>query len=139
MFWSGQYIFKLNDEEVVRNDIHNEGLNLLRDLLAGIPREAKIKSIAFGDNDSPIDISDTSLKNERFRKDFESLERTAIGTLEYKTFISDEEATFHIREAAVFCEDGTMISRILYDLDKSDNAHPFSFEVVRRDIIARGG
>ncbi|GAK11409.1 hypothetical protein JCM19039_1102 [Geomicrobium sp. JCM 19039] len=114
-------------------------MNLLRDLLAGIDRDPKIKSIAFGDDGSPINVQDTQLGNEKFRKDFDSIERTETGTVEYSVFITDEEATFRIREAAVFCEDGTMISRILYNLDKSDDAHPFSFEVVRRDIIARGG
>lgn len=146
--WLGEYQVTITQKngktetQSIKNRITNAGLNLIRDALNGDVNDLEIKYIALGSSAKAINDNDTTLDNEQFRKNFIQKTKTGVGRLQSTALIQDNEAVFHIRELGIFAGDatdsvnsGVMISRILYDRNKTELE---SIQFVRTDTISRG-
>lgn len=129
----------------VKNRITDAGLNLIRDALCGLVTDIQLKYIAFGDSSVQIQDDQTKLWNERYRIPFANQEATSTGQLKSTVFVPDTDALFHIREIGVFAgqqagsgqDTGIMVSRILFDFDKSNVSEPVSLKFERYDTLRR--
>jgi hypothetical protein len=147
--WLGEYEIITTHQngtvttEKLKNRIMNAGLNFLRDALKGDVTDAQIKYLAVGTSSIAVSDSQTQLGAEGFRTPFISKESAGTGVLSSTALILDNEAVFHIREVGIFAgvsattasNSGVMISRILYDKDKT-NLESIQFQ--RTDTIGRG-
>ncbi|WP_438769092.1 hypothetical protein [Brevibacillus sp. JB24b] len=149
--WAGEYnvtVCKGDGTETklhIKNMITDAGLNFLRDGLAGKHSDLKIKYLALGDSSDSVQRNQTKLANERFRIAFAAQEDGGTGVLRSVCAIPDDEALFHIRELGIFAgkdadqnqNTGIMVSRILFDFDKSRESVPFTLRFERIDTIGR--
>jgi len=147
--WIGEWdiIIKHKDgtteKEHVKNRITNASLNMLRDALSGDVSDCEIKYLALGGSDKAVDDNDTTLDDEQFRTAEISRTKPETGRLQHTYIVIDDEAVFHIKEIGVFAgstateteNTGTMISRILWDRNKTNLE---SIQFVRTDTIDRG-
>lgn len=123
-----------------RNAIHNVGLNMLRDLLEGAINDGEIKDLAVGESNAAIDVADTTLTNESFRKQMTTTTPGATGILVNEVYIAPAQAVFTIEELGWFAgvdadggaDHGIMISRVLYHKEKTNLE---SLMVKRTDTI----
>ena len=147
--WLGEYeiIVTHHDGKIeiekLNNRITNAGLNMLRDALKGDVTDLELKYIALGTGETTINDADTQLGAEGFRSTFVKKESPGIGILKSTALVLDNESVFHIKELAIFAgatatattNTGIMVSRILYDRDKTNLE---SIQFVRTDTIDRG-
>ena len=88
--------------------------------------DMNVNYIAYGIDDTPATISDTTLGNEQFRKLLTAKSRTGnyfdvVGQLDRT------EANFNIKEIGLFAngtgtaDSGTLISHIIVNIDKNSN------------------
>lgn len=147
--WIGEYeiIFTHKDGTVTRdklkNRIMNVGLNMLRDGLLGTVTDMELKYLALGTDDTAVADAQTQLVAEAFRTAFVTQITAGTGVAQSTALVLDSEAIFHIKEIGVFAgaaatssaDTGIMVSRILYDRDKTNLE---SIQFIRTDTIARG-
>lgn len=148
--WMGEYrvtVIRPSGSQTIelKNHITNAGLNLIRDGWLGIVKDLQLKYLAFGDSDKPVQDDQTKLDNERFRIAFANQVPEFIGKTKSLVFLPDDQALFHIREIGVFAgrnangdvDSGVMISRMLFDFDKSNPNEPASLKFERFDTLRR--
>lgn len=148
--WLGEYrvtIIRPSGSETInlKNHITNAGLNMIRDGWLGIAKDLQLKYLAFGDSDKPVQDDQTKLDNERFRIAFANQVPEFIGKAKSLVFLPDDQALFHIREIGVFAgksasndiNSGVMVSRMLFDFDKSNPSEPLSLKFERIDTLRR--
>lgn len=147
--WLGEYEIIVThkdgtiERQKIPNRIMNAGLNMIRDALDGNVSDLELKYLALGTGDTAVDDTQTTLVTEGFRTTFVSQETTGTGILKSTALVLDDEAVFHIKELGIFAgstatstaDTGIMISRILYDRDKTNLE---SIQFVRQDTIQRG-
>ena len=99
----------------------------------------QIKYFAFGDGAEPASKSDTTLQNERFRKQITRIELLEESTVQTVLSLGTAEANFVIREIGVFCgpsatsdaNTGIMMSRVNVNIPNNSN---IVLNFIRRDI-----
>lgn len=100
----------------------------------------QIKYFAFGSGTTPATPNDTQLENEQLRKQVTQISNPTNGTVSSVLSLGSTEANnFAIREIGVFCgagatataNSGTLLSRIVTQIDKNSN---IVLNVVRSDI-----
>lgn len=141
--WAGKYmiqVFKNNEikETIISNEIHNTGKTMLRDFLNGVVTDGEIKYIAVGNSDATIDVTDTQLGNETFRKAVYSQSNFDFDELLTLSIIENTEANGQIEELGVFAgstasasaNTGIMLSRVLYSKLKTSDE---SIRITRYD------
>jgi len=147
--WLGQYEIIVThhdgkiEKEKLNNRITNAGLNMIRDSLKGDVTDLELKYIALGTDGTAINDNDTQLGAEGFRSTFVKKESPGVGMLKTTALVLDNESLLHIKELAIFAgatatstaDTGIMLSRILYDRDKTNLE---SIQFVRTDTIDRG-
>jgi hypothetical protein len=98
----------------------------------------EIRYFAFGTGNTPPTASDTRLESEIYRKQVTQLTQSGAGVVTSVVSLGSLECNYHIQEIGVFCgpsatadeNTGTMISRVLFDLDKNTN---IVLNIVRTD------
>jgi len=146
--WLGEYEIIVThqdgniEKEKLNNRITNAGLNMLRDGLKGDVTDLELKYLALGTDGTAVNDADTQLGLEGFRTTFIKKESPGIGILKSTALVLDNEAVFNVKELGIFAgatatptaDTGIMISRILYDRDKTNLE---SIQFVRSDTIDR--
>lgn len=149
MGWLGEYeilithIDGTKERQQIKNRITNAGLNMIRDALKGTVSDVELKYLAVGTSNIAVNDSQTQLGAEGFRTTFVSKSELSVGQLRSTALVLDSEAVFHIKEIGIFAgatatstaNSGIMISRILYDRNKTNLE---SIQFVRTDSILRG-
>lgn len=122
----------------VKNTITTVALNELAKSFS-TSSNMEIKYFAVGTSTASVSISDITLSSESFR--CEKISNTISGSTNETTFvILDTEALVHIQEVGIFCgssatgtaNTGIMLSRILWELDKTSN---IELQISRVDTI----
>lgn len=98
-----------------------------------------IKYFAFGTNATAATSSDTKLGAETLRKQVTNITQTSPSTVRSIVSLGTQEGNFHIREIGVFvgpnateaADSGTLLSRVVVDIDKNTN---LVVNVIRSDI-----
>jgi hypothetical protein len=94
-----------------RNKIVNGAKNQMAHLVAGESAGFKITQIGFGTSDAPTSADDDGLKNA-FVKEVSGYSFPGDGKVLFTVILETGEANgLEIREAGLFCEDGTMFAR----------------------------
>lgn len=151
--WLGQWEIEIKENGTVKevvpikhNLITDAGLNMIRDMLKGAITDAQIKYVALGNDPTPPDPADVSLKSEQFRKVVTNRNNDPVqhGKLYTELYVADTEANgFKCEEIAWFAgtgatatkDSGICIARILYSRQKSVTE---SWTIRRTDTISRG-
>lgn len=98
----------------------------------------EIKYFAFGTGTTQPTASDTQLEAEIYRKQVTQLMQSSAGVVTSVVSLGSLECNYHIKEIGVFCgpsatgtaNTGTMLSRVLFDVDKNTN---IVLNIVRTD------
>lgn len=98
-----------------------------------------IKYFAFGTDATAATSSDTKLGAETLRKQVTNITQTSPSTVRSIVSLGTQEGNFHIREIGVFvgpnateaADSGTLLSRVVVDIDKNTN---LVVNVIRSDI-----
>ena len=131
--WNGFFEITITDRDnleekiFIKNDIHNIGKKMIKDVLKGTITDGKIKYLALGNSTSSITLSDTQLGNEIFRKAITTYTDNSDFELYTTTNILDTEANGQIEEIAIFAgstasattNSGIMLSRVLWSYTKT--------------------
>lgn len=131
---------KVKDVQEFHNEIHNVGFNMFRDFLDGNISDGEVKRLAIGTNDTAIDVTDTQLGTETFRKAMTTQVTGATGILVSTVYVSPSEAVVAIEELGWFAgtaagagvNSGIMVSRVLYSRNKTALE---SLQIERTDTI----
>lgn len=103
--------------------------------------DLNIKYFGFGTSNTPATSSQTSLVNERCRKQVtKKIFESGTNFVESIVSLASTDANFNIREIGVFAganatstlNSGIMISRIVVDIDKNENK---IINIIRRDSV----
>ena len=129
--------------EHLKNLITDLSLNEWADALVGSASDIEIKYLALGTGDTAPTATDTQLETEVFRMADDSLSRIATGQTKSEFTLADDEALSAIKELGVFCgstatssfNTGLMLSRILWDIDRT--ANPTEIRFIRTDTLER--
>ena len=129
--------------EFLKNRITNVGLNTWANALIGNSTDIEIKRLALGTDDTAINDNDTTLGSEVFRVEDIDLEISTVGQTKSVFEITETEALAEIKEIGIFCgstatgttDTGTMLSRILWDIDRTSGASSIRF--IRLDTFER--
>ena len=105
---------------------------------SGSADDIQIKYFAFGTGSTAVTVNDTKLDSESFRKVATQVTNPSDGVVKSVCALTTGEANFVIKEIGVFCgstatasaDTGTMISRILVNIDKNSN---IALNVIRTD------
>ncbi len=143
--WEIQHIKngKVFKTEYKHNIITDLSLNEWADALVGTATDIEIKFMGLGTNTTTPTPTDTQLRTEVFRMDDIALDRVATGQTRSEFLLADDEALFAIKELGVFCgstatasfNTGLMLSRILWDIDRTSGATEIRF--IRHDTLER--
>jgi len=148
--WSGKFKIKAKnilsgkvEENIINNRITDNALDKIINILDNIDPDLNIKYLAIGTGGNPVNNSDTQLNNEIFRTQAQNSENIATGQFETKFTVLESEAVASWKEIGIFCGDdatstantGTMLSRILYNRDKTNLE---LIDITRVDKIERG-
>lgn len=139
--WLGEYeIITIHKDgtkqrEQLKNRITNGALDMIRNGWYGDSVNLSIDYLALGTGSNPINDNDTALGNEQYRTSFIKQDKTVTGQLKSTAIVLETEAVFYIREIGIFTADNVMISRILWDRDKTNLE---SIQFIRTDTIGRG-
>ena len=98
-----------------------------------------IKYFAFGTDSTPATSSDTQLGAETLRKQVTNITQTSPSTVRSIVSLGTQEGNFYIKEIGVFvgpnatgeANTGTLLSRVVVDIDKNSN---LVVNVIRSDI-----
>lgn len=98
-----------------------------------------IKYFAFGTDSTSATSSDTRLGAETLRKQVTNITQTSPSTVRSIVSLGTQEGNFHIKEIGVFvgpnatseANTGTLLSRVVVDIDKNSN---LVVNVIRSDI-----
>ncbi len=98
----------------------------------------QIKYFAFGTGTTAVTVNDTQLGSEQFRKILTQSSNPSDGVVQTVVALSTSEANFNIKEIGVFAgpnasstaDSGTLVSRILCDIDKNSN---IALNIIRTD------
>jgi hypothetical protein len=98
----------------------------------------EIKYFAFGTGTAAVTVNDTQLGAEQFRKIVTQTSNPSDGVVKTVVALGTGEANFNIKEIGVFAgpnasaaaDTGTLISRILVNIDKNSN---IALNVIRTD------
>lgn len=98
----------------------------------------EIKYFAFGTGDRAVTVNDTSLQNEVYRKQITQISNPNPGIVQTVVSLGSQECNYNIREIGVFSgpdavgttDSGTLLSRVLVNIDKNTN---IVLNVVRTD------
>ena len=98
----------------------------------------EIKYFAFGTGDRAVTVNDTSLQNEVYRKQITQISNPNPGIVQTVVSLGSQECNYNIREIGVFAgpnataakDSGTLLSRVLVNIDKNTN---IVWNVVRTD------
>ena len=133
----------VTDVRKFHNEVHNVGLNMVRDFLDGTIADGEIKQLGLGTSGAGIDLTDTQLGNETFRKAMTTQVTGGTGELISTVYIAPSEAVFAIEEWGWFAgagalaspnyNTGIMVSRIIYLKNKTATQ---SLQIERTDTIA---
>jgi len=132
----------IKDVQEFHNLIMTVGKNMFRDGLQGVITDLKIKRLGIGGTATAVNIAQTTLISEFFRKAVTSYAPGATGILVSTTYIAPYEAnTPRIEELGWFCgvlatdtaNSGIMISRVLYSKQKTELE---SLQIARTDTIS---
>lgn len=139
-YWkNGKFLSK----EIIFNRITNLGLNAWANALVGTATDIEIKYLALGIDNTAISDTDTTLYAEVLRIADTALSRIAIGKTQSEFTLLDSEALVHVKEIGIFCgtsatgtvDTGLMLSRILWDSDRTSGATEVKF--IRFDTFER--
>ena len=129
--------------EEFHNEIHNVGVNMVRDFFDGDVADGEIKQLGIGTSNAAIDLTDTQMGNEIFRKAMTTQVDGGTGELVSTVYVAPAEAVFAIKELGWFAGDaaaaspnyntGIMVSRVLYTRNKTALE---SLQIERADTIA---
>jgi len=116
-------------EYSINNLIMDTVLNKMAETLRGVAPDIQIKYLAVGTDNTPVTASDTTLGTEVFRTAVTTSETTGNGIVQHSFVIFDNEAVANLKEMGVFggaaatgsADTGTLISRILFDEDKTSD------------------
>ena len=134
--WFGKYEIVIGEERFkINNRITNAALSVVRDAWYGDVVNLQIKYLALGTGSLAVNDEDTALGIEQFRTEFIDREKKAHNQSQTTAIVLDNEAVFYIKEVGVFTADNIMISRILWDRDKTNLE---SVQFIRTDTINRG-
>lgn len=105
---------------------------------AGTTDALQIKYFAFGTGTAAVTVNDTQLASEQFRKVVTQSSNPSDGVVQTVVALATSEANFNIKEIGVFAgpnasstaNSGTLISRILVDIDKNSN---IALNIIRTD------
>lgn len=140
---SGEFrITKNGKTKVIKNTIMDSILTELAEVLRGENPDIEIKYLAVGTDDTPVTTSDTQLGAEIFRAPVTSETTVSIGKIEHQFTILDTEAVGSLKELGIFggstatgtANSGTLISRVLWDEEKSNSEE---INVVYTNTITR--
>jgi len=145
--WNGFYEIKVIDETTkeektfIKNEIHDIGKKMMKDVLKGTITDGKIKYLAFGNSTASITLNDTQLGNETFRKAITNYYDNSDFELYTTTNILDTEANGQIEEIGIFAgstastttNSGIMLSRVLWSYNKTSTS---SILIKRIDTIS---
>lgn len=98
----------------------------------------EIKYFAFGTGSSAVSAGDTALDAEVFRKQITQISNPNPGIVQTVVSLGSQECNYNIREIGVFAgpnatatkDSGTLLSRVLVNIDKNTNV---VLNVVRTD------
>lgn len=98
----------------------------------------EIKYFAFGTGSSAVSAGDTALDAEVFRKQITQISNPNPGIVQTVVSLGSQECNYNIREIGVFAgpnattakDSGTLLSRVLVNIDKNTN---IVLNVVRTD------
>lgn len=139
-YWkNGKFLSK----EIIFNRITNLGLNSWADALTGTPTDIEIKFLALGTDGTATQDTDTTLHAEVIRISDTGLSKIATGQVQSEFTLLDSEALVHVREIGILCgssatgtvDTGLMLSRILWDSDRTSGATEVKF--IRFDVFER--
>jgi len=116
------------ETQVVKNRITNVALDKTINAFDGIDPNMQIKYLAIGTSDAAINDNDTTLGTEIFRTQFQTSNNTATGEFTTTFAVLDTEAVATWEELGIFCgtsatataDTGTMLSRILFNFEKTN-------------------
>lgn len=100
-----------------------------------------VKYFAFGTGDEAVTPEDTALDLEVYRKQITQMQNPEAGVVQTVVSLGAQECNYHIREIGVFAGpdaaitagSGTLLSRILVDIEKNTN---IVLNIVRTDTCA---
>ena len=134
--WFGKYEIIIGEERFkINNRITNVALSAVRNAWYGDVVNLQIKYLALGTGSLAINDEDTALGIEQFRTEFIDKQKKEHNQLQTTAIVLDAEAVFRIKEIGVFTAGNVMISRILWDRDKTNLE---SVQFIRTDTINRG-
>ena len=145
----GEYLIeirRLDGELIDTIRLHNKLMKINRDVRSqmllgtytGGNDALHIKYFAFGTGTAAATENDTRLTAEVYRKQITQIDSPSAGVVRSVVSLGALECNEHIREIGVFCgtatavaNSGTMISRILVDIEKNSNV---TLNIVRSDV-----
>lgn len=149
--WAGSFIIKaintntkeIIHEQKIKNTIMNVALDQLFKPLYGATADIEVKYIALGTSTATVLTTQTQLGNEIFRVSYASRTTSSDHKNVTNYVVLDTEAQVVIQEIGVFggstasatTNSGTMISRILWNYDKT--ATNIELQIQRTDQIQR--
>ena len=131
---------EIKDVTEFKNAVMNVGFNMVRDFFKGDVADGEIKYLAVGTSNAAIDVTDTTLTTEIFRKVMTTQTSGATGVLVSLVYIAPAEAVAAIEELGWFAgaaagaaaDSGIMLSRVLYTRNKTALE---SLQVQRTDTV----
>lgn len=128
-----------NQLTAINRTIRNQ---MLLNTYTGGTDALKIRYFAFGTDDTPATEAQTALGSEQFRKALTQIYENN-GSVVSVVSLQSSEANFRIKEIGVFCgpaalstaDSGTMLSRVVCDIDKNAN---IVLNIVRTDSVTLG-
>lgn len=150
--WSGRYkitVLNAKTRELIQEDdidnlVTDDALQELKKAFEDGSNDMDIKYIALGTGTTAVSASDSTLDNEQARFYKTNQFDDGIGSIKTIFFVLDNEAKFEIEEIGLFggsgaslvLDSGLMISRILWNFDKTVDDVEIQFS--RFDTLGRG-
>lgn len=124
------------------NLITDAGLNLMRDVLAGLASDGEIKYVAVGTGSTPPAATDMGLETEVFRKAVTKRDAPGTGQVQTTCHVASYEGNYSIQEVGWFAGpdatptpgSGILVARVLYARTKDELE---SWQIVRTDTFGR--
>ena len=146
---TGEYLITVRKNGITIDEIQikNRLMDVLLDteigILTGNIPDLEIKYFSVGTGNSPVTNSDLKLVNETHRYPPTTLPiLSANGEVTTEWILTENDAPVHIKEIGIYCgssatnalDTGKLISRILWDFDKTSNVE---LNIKRIDKVVR--
>ena len=129
-------IWRIDNQLTVVNQ--NIRTQLLMGTYTGGSDGLEIKYFAFGTGNQAVTANDTTLQNEVYRKQITQISNPSVGVVQSVVSLGSQECNYDIKEIGVFVgpdalgttDSGTLLSRVLVDIEKNTN---MVLNIVRTD------